>query len=540
MQAAVLLSVLALSGWKKHAAHSLDYTLPGDRLWPKPYHWAKLESWLEGSLAVRGDPAYNLTELYEAGIFNRRSGEPQPAAVAVPKTVGDVKVLLRFARRWDLRVAVYNRGHHPDVRNTADNSLLIRVSEMRGVAVDLAEGTVTIEGGTAFSEMLDAVAEATNNTLVAPHGAVPTVGVWGWAVGGGIGPLTRTYGLAVDSIVRATVVTANGVAVVATADNKHKDLLYALKGGSGPAFGVGVSLTLRLYPNPGPAMRVFIGAFPTSDGLADSYASIVAAAPNGGNAFYLLSAPGVVRILGFCFGAGCDAFMAGVAALPGCMSFGLPALCNEFPSVFPSGFAGIFSQSALPRNSQWTVGGTPTASIAAVLKEANVWTAQPGVAFGKQCWAEALMGGASAALDRSGCSTSVAPAMRESRQYMVCVVTWEDSASVAERQQAVGELMRFEGETIKPRSPGAWVYWNEAHHFFERSTWKARYWGSLRTYYKLLRIKLRYDPSNFLTCYHCVGWDHKRSVANVDPNICPEQGCSCSNNPTGECSTFDG
>eukprot|EP00659_Diplonema_papillatum_P020672 gene20672-31854_t len=172
------------------------YNLPGDAGWPGQWQWDKLARDLQGGLELRGD--YNLTEVR-----------------SLRAAAADVRQLLLFARRHRLRVAVMSTG-----RNTADDALLIHMAGMRGVAVNTDEPSVTTEGGALFSDMV-AVRVASNGTLVALHGTVETM-----------------YGYAVDAILRATVVTADGVIVTATPDNEHKDLLFAIKGGGGPAFDV--------------------------------------------------------------------------------------------------------------------------------------------------------------------------------------------------------------------------------------------------------------------------------------------------------------
>ncbi|KAJ9446138.1 hypothetical protein DIPPA_18199 [Diplonema papillatum] len=538
MLQAVLLSAVALSTWGTgghgNGGSSYPYTLPGDRRWPKLRHWAKLEARLEGNLAVRGSQGYNLTELYQDGIFNRRNGEPQPAAIAVPNGADDVRRLVLFGRRHQLRVAVYNRGHMSDVRNTADNSLLIHIAGMKGVSVDMDELTVTVEGGASFNELVPAVDAASNGTYVALSGSVGTIGVWGWAVAGGFGPLTQMYGFGVDAIVSATVVTAEGAVVTATADNEHKDLLYAIRGGASTSFGIGVSLTMRLFPNPGPAMSVFVGTFPVvTPAITEGYAAALKTAPHGAILYYLIANPGTLRINAFCFGSSCPRFMAAVNAIPGCTS------CINFPSTFPLGFLGMFSGASMERYSQWTMGGAKLADVVPLLTDVAAWVEQPEeVAMKKDCWGGGYLGGMSSFFDPEGCSTAISPGMRASRLYLVCLTSWDESLDAAGRQKAVDTVTTFEDEKMRPRSPSEWVYWNEAHHEFLGDSWKVRYWGSMETYNKLLRIKLRYDPTNFLTCYHCVGWDYERSVADVDPNLCPSTNCSCSNNPTGECSTF--
>eukprot|EP00659_Diplonema_papillatum_P020673 gene20673-31855_t len=201
--------------------------------------------------------------------------------------------------------------------------------------------------------------------------------------------------------------------------------------------------------------------------------------------------------------------MDGILALPGCLG-----PCREFSITFPEGFFGLFGDAKLPRQYQWVMGGTRDADIAAAVKETQAWMdrTEPFDMM-KNCWIEAVMGGVGGLLDVGGRTTAISLDMRESRQYHICLVSWN------ERKRAVESVMDVEKATIVPYSPLGWVYWNEAHHDFEgEDSWKARYYGSEAAYRKLVRIKRRYNPTNFLTCYHCVGWN---LGGDVDPRFVP-------------------
>ena len=75
-------------------------------------------------------------------------------------------------------------------------------------------------------------------------------------------------------------------------------------------------------------------------------------------------------------------------------------------------------------------------------------------------------------------------------------------------------------------------------HDFPQNDWKERYWGGLDNYNRFLKVKLQYDPNNYFTCYHCVGYDS--AVSGVEPALCPQESvsCTCNNNLNGTCSIY--
>lgn len=174
----------------------------------------------------RGEPGY-------ADAVHTFLGEGEPDLVVQPRTPGDVAAAVRTARHHGLGVTVRAGGHSMSGLSMATDGLLVDLRHMAEIEVDPTTRTVRIGGGATWG----AVAAA-----LRPHGLGITagdtsgVGVGGLTLGGGIGWMVRRYGLAIDSLIGAQVVTAGGEILEVSAE-AHADLFWALRGG-GPGSGV--------------------------------------------------------------------------------------------------------------------------------------------------------------------------------------------------------------------------------------------------------------------------------------------------------------
>ena len=157
--------------------------------------------------------------------------------------MADVVHAVNFGREHDLLVAVRGGGHSIPGHSVCEGGLMIDLSLMKGIAVDAGARTVAARPGVKWGEF-DAVTGAEN--LATPGGYISTTGIAGLTLGGGIGWLSRKYGLTCDNLVAAEVVTADGERVRASADT-NPDLLWGLRGGGGN-FGVVTSFEYRLHP----------------------------------------------------------------------------------------------------------------------------------------------------------------------------------------------------------------------------------------------------------------------------------------------------
>lgn len=198
--------------------------------------WAALARKLHGALRRDRDPGY--VDAYR--LFDPRFDGIRPVAVASVVSAHDVAHCLDFARRFDLPISIRSGGHSYLGASTG-RGLVIDVRPLNQILI--GDGTATIGTGAALVDVYSGLA---SHNVAIPAGSCPTVGLGGLALGGGVGVVTRKYGLTCDRIAAATVVTATGDTV--TADpNQHPDLYWALRGGGGN-FGVVTDLTLTTHP----------------------------------------------------------------------------------------------------------------------------------------------------------------------------------------------------------------------------------------------------------------------------------------------------
>jgi FAD/FMN-containing dehydrogenase len=169
--------------------------------------------------------------------------DKKPAVIFRCSDVADVIAAIGFARERDLDTAIRGGGHNGGGLGSVDDGLVIDLSPINNVRVDPEAGLLTVGGGA----QLGAVDHAGHPFgLGVPAGIISTTGVGGLTLGGGLGHLTRKFGLTIDNLVSADVVLADGSLVKASED-ENEDLFWALRGGGGN-FGVVTSFTFRTVP----------------------------------------------------------------------------------------------------------------------------------------------------------------------------------------------------------------------------------------------------------------------------------------------------
>ncbi|EGO01574.1 hypothetical protein SERLA73DRAFT_103446 [Serpula lacrymans var. lacrymans S7.3] len=172
--------------------------------------------------------------------------------VAFVKSPEDVSLALDYARRTNLQVAIRGGGHSPSGSSSSDGGLVIDMSRhMCHAKVDPEQGVVYVGGGATW-EVVDK--SAILHGLATPGGTVNHTGVGGLTLGGGYGWLSSAFGLALDNLIQATVVVADGSILTANKD-ENSDLFWGIRGG-GSNFGVCTEFVLRLHPQ---RRRVFAG-----------------------------------------------------------------------------------------------------------------------------------------------------------------------------------------------------------------------------------------------------------------------------------------
>jgi FAD/FMN-containing dehydrogenase len=189
---------------------------------------AELAAAIRGEVLQPSDAGYDAARAVWNGRFDRR-----PSLIARCHGTTDVSASVRFARAHGLPISVKGGGHDYAGNTVGEGGLLLDLSPMQGVDVDAVARRAVVEAGATWRH----VDEATQaHGLATTGGTVSSVGVAGFTLGGGAGWMTRKHGLAVDNLVAAEMVTADGE-VVRASEEENPDLLWALRGGGGN-FGV--------------------------------------------------------------------------------------------------------------------------------------------------------------------------------------------------------------------------------------------------------------------------------------------------------------
>ncbi len=167
----------------------------------------------------------------------------RPAAVVLAESAQDVAATVSFAAANGYRVAPQGTGHGSPALRWDDDVILLKTSRLRSVSIDPARRTARAEAGAWWQ---DVTVPALEHGLVPLHGSSRDVGVVGYTLGGGMGWLARTHGLATNSVLAVELVTADGRHVRADRE-QEPDLFWAVRGGGGN-FGVVTAIEFALYP----------------------------------------------------------------------------------------------------------------------------------------------------------------------------------------------------------------------------------------------------------------------------------------------------
>ena len=201
---------------------------------------AHLNAGFSGTLLLPGDSGYDAARSVMYGGFDRR-----PGAIARPRDTSGVRRVVDAARITGVELAIRSGGHSNAGHSSTEGGLVLDLRDMKAIAVDAAARTLTAETGATAIEVTHA---ALAHGLVVGFGDSGTVGIGGITLGGGIGYLARKWGLTIDALRSAEIVTADGQVLTASTD-ENPDLFWALRGGGGN-FGVVTRLTYALQPLP--------------------------------------------------------------------------------------------------------------------------------------------------------------------------------------------------------------------------------------------------------------------------------------------------
>ena len=191
-----------------------------------------------GELFRPGDGGYDEARRLYNGMIDKR-----PALIARCADASDVVAAVNFGRDQGLTIAVRGGGHSGAGLGSVDGGLMIDLSAMRAVDVDPVRREVRVQGGCVWNDVDKATSP---HGLAVPTGFISSTGVGGLTLGGGLGYLTRRYGLTIDNLLAVDIVLADGRFITASA-TEHADLFWAVRGGGGN-FGVVTSFLFRGQP----------------------------------------------------------------------------------------------------------------------------------------------------------------------------------------------------------------------------------------------------------------------------------------------------
>jgi FAD/FMN-containing dehydrogenase len=236
-----------------------------------------------------------------------------PAYVVNTTTTEQVRIALKWAKEKNVRIVIKSTGHSIAGRSVGAGSLSIWTHYLRGIEYTAdftpsscaGHGTFEAARIAAGHTGIDVLQAMAKQGKVAITGANPSVGIVGWMTGGGHGPLAQTYGMGVDHLLEATIVTSDGELLV-TNPCQQSDLFFAIRGGGGGTFGVVTEVVVRVYPSPQTTRHSFsITSFASTSStefyslMGFVHAELQRLKDGGMQGYYYIAGPPIVRTLSF-------------------------------------------------------------------------------------------------------------------------------------------------------------------------------------------------------------------------------------------------
>jgi FAD/FMN-containing dehydrogenase len=234
---------------------------------------------LKGKVILPVDPGYDEVRKIWNAMIDRR-----PALIVQCAEAADVPHAVSFARENGLEISIRGAGHNIAGNAVCDNGVMIDFSRMRKVHVEVENRRVQVEPGATLND-IDAATQ--KHGLATPLGINSTTGIAGLTLGGGFGWLTRKYGMTVDNLVSAEMVTAAG-AHLRVSEKENTELFWAIRGGGGN-FGVITRFEFKLHPV-GPEIIAGLLVFPFDQArqVLEKYREFAMSAPEEINVWVVL------------------------------------------------------------------------------------------------------------------------------------------------------------------------------------------------------------------------------------------------------------
>ena len=229
-----------------------------------------LKGKVKGQVMLPDDPNYEEVRKIWNAMIDRR-----PALIMQCATADDVPHVIQLARQSELEISIRGAGHNIAGNAVCEGGIMIDLSTMTNVRVDAAKRRAYVEPGATLANFDEAVQQ---HGLATPVGINSTTGISGLTLGGGFGWLTRKYGMTVDNLVSAAVITADGKKIQAS-ETENANLFWAVRGGGGN-FGVVTQFEFKLHPV-GPEILAGLIVFPLDQAkqVLRQYREFVESAP---------------------------------------------------------------------------------------------------------------------------------------------------------------------------------------------------------------------------------------------------------------------
>jgi len=198
---------------------------------------AQLRDAVKGRVITPDDAGYDEARAVFYGGIDRR-----PTVIIRPADATDVAYVVSLARETGMELAVRSGGHSPVGHSVSEGGIVLDLSDMKALDIDVERRTVWAEAGLTAGELTSAAAAY---GLAIGFGDTGSVGIGGITLGGGVGYLVRKYGLTIDDLLAADIVTADGQ-ILRVDSETHPDLFWAIRGGGGN-FGVVTRFQFRLH-----------------------------------------------------------------------------------------------------------------------------------------------------------------------------------------------------------------------------------------------------------------------------------------------------
>jgi FAD/FMN-containing dehydrogenase len=431
-----------------------------------------LAATVHGSVLKPGEQAYEAARRIFNGMIDKR-----PRVIVQALGAGDVMQAVRFARHNDLLIAVRGGGHNVAGHALCDDGMLVDLSRLRSVRVDPKRQVAHADPGCSYT---DFDLECQAHGLATTGGTVASTGIAGLTLGGGLGFLMGSYGLACDNVRSVDIVLADGRFTKASAD-ENPDLYWAVRGGGGN-FGVVTSFEFQLHP-----VRQLLGGmviWPIKDGreALQAFRDVTMTGPDELSCAYavvILPEMGKVALVAACYNGPVE---QGAPLVRPFQRVGKPLVDGIRPISYVE-VQHLFAEIPFGLQNYWKghlVRKMPEAAIDAVMDAADGMTSEHSAIL-----IEAPHGAASRVPD-----ADTAYSQRDKRYNISALAIWEEDGNPQRHIQWARDL----ASRIAPLSGGGAAYVNYLNDDASADEVKGAYGGE--KYQRLRMLKATYDPEN--------------------------------------------